>query len=150
MIDSVLPIVSSRAKPRDLHSRRKNGEYEIAWKTGKPVELSGKNADVQERSLDFARNDDTEMKKKPSCNIICRTVFVPLARERQPDRRSPPCGCPTADATAARRSHSPPHTAHHSLVAAHLMRVKFRFFTFVSPVEVSSTRICSLISTSVF
>ena len=76
MIDSALPTVSSRAKPRDLHGRRENGECEIAWKTGKPVELSGKNADVLERFLDFARNDDTGMKKKPSCNIICRTVFV--------------------------------------------------------------------------
>ncbi len=115
MIDSALPTVSSRAKPRDLHGRRENGECEIAWKRCKPVEPSVKKADVQERFLDFARNDETRMKanKKPSCKIICRTVFVPLASRRQPDRQSPPCGCPTADATAARRSHSPLHTAHH-------------------------------------
>ena len=30
-----------------------------AWKRCKPVEPSGKNADVQERFLDFVRNDDT-------------------------------------------------------------------------------------------
>ena len=115
MIAGASPTVSSRAKPRDLHSRRKNGEYEIAWKRCKPVEPSGKNADVPERFLDFARNDDTGMKTKnrPAKSFAGR-FFVPLARERQPDRRSPPCGCPTAGGTAARRSHSPPHTAHHS------------------------------------
>ena len=47
MIDSALPASSSRAKPRDLHGRRENSECEIAWKTGKSVEPSGKNADVQ-------------------------------------------------------------------------------------------------------
>jgi len=62
MIAGASPTVSSRAKPRDLHSRRKNGEYEIAWKRCKPVEPSGKNADVQERFLDFARNDDTRIR----------------------------------------------------------------------------------------
>ncbi len=62
MIAGASPSVSSRAKPRDLYGRRENGECEIAWKRCKPVELSGKNADMQERFLDFARNDDTRIR----------------------------------------------------------------------------------------
>ena len=62
MIDSALPALSSRAKPRDLPGRRENGECEIAWETGNPVEPSGKKADVPERFLDFAQNDDTRIR----------------------------------------------------------------------------------------
>ncbi len=43
--------ISRLVIPRDLYSRREKGECEIAWKTGKPVEPSGKNANVQERFL---------------------------------------------------------------------------------------------------
>ena len=70
MIAGASPTVSSRAKPRDLPGRRENGEYEIAWKRCKPVEPSGKKANVQERFLDFARNDDTGMKKKTVLPMI--------------------------------------------------------------------------------
>ena len=59
MITGASPALSSRAKPRGLYSRRENGECKIAWKRCKPVEPSGKETGVQERFLDFARNDDT-------------------------------------------------------------------------------------------
>ncbi|CDA49874.1 unknown [Dialister sp. CAG:486] len=59
MITGASPALSSRAKPRGLYSRRENGECKIAWKRCKPVEPSGKKTGVQERFLDFARNDDT-------------------------------------------------------------------------------------------